>query len=104
EAPTPSEYRRRFGVEGRDLPPTPLAAIALDEPGTSAGAAGGPSAALREAAAVYRSRRDLTDRDLAETLAGSGVPGPYADLFRDLHRADPRAADRLALGVSALPE
>src|SRR5258707_1129815 len=31
EVPTPSEYRQRYGIEGRDLPPTPLAAIAVDE-------------------------------------------------------------------------
>ncbi len=102
EAPTPSEYRQRFGVEGRDLPATPLAVFV---PGDEARPVlEEESEPLREAAEVYRSSRRSSRDDLIETLAGAGVARPYADLFGDLHRADPRAADRLALGVASLPE
>ncbi len=65
------------------------------------------AAPLREAAEVYRRFREggagAGDEALTSAYASVGLRVEVADLFRDVHRTSPEAADRLARGTLALP-
>src|SRR6185437_4579322 len=66
---------------------------------------GGEGVAL--AATAYRAYRVGQADDpagLEEVFASRRVLREHADLFRDLHRSDPRSADRLARAVASLPQ
>ena len=68
------------------------------------GVAEGPDASgddLRLAATVYRASQV---GGVLAFPAESSVPSAHIELFRELHQADPRAADRLAHAVAELPE
>ena len=83
EPASPEDYRRRLGVDPGGWPRVPEGA----DPATLA-------------ARAYRSSR--RGRVLG-TDGASAAPGGPGDLFADLHRADPRGADRLAEALCGWP-
>ncbi len=64
---------------------------------------------VEKAAGVYRACRgqvlggDGAD-SLSRSLAAAGVPRGASELFRDLYRRDPDAADRLSVGLASFPK
>jgi serine/threonine protein kinase/Tfp pilus assembly protein PilF len=102
EAPAAEEYARRFGIDTAAWPGHPEAEAA---------------AGLQQAALAYRQSRAQPgnwSRSFAAACAaaaertrvlGSAAAGRLPlDLFRDLHEIDPEMADRLAEGLTELPE
>ena len=99
ERPTPSEYKNRFGLEGRDWPSSPDAQTPkILENGWDE---------MERAASVYRAyRRQGTgcQGDLDLLLESSQVPREHAELLCDLDRAEPHSAERLSEAVVGMPK
>ena len=95
----PEDYARDFGVS-TDLWPRPQPA--------SADCVVPPTQLLEEAALAYREFRlqhhAVADADVNSWCASYSGDRACAGLFRDLHRADPRAAERLARAATDWPE
>jgi serine/threonine protein kinase/predicted Zn-dependent protease len=106
EDPSPEEYRQRFDVITADWPVTLSDAGMPDRP-SAAASPGDAYDGLAHAAEVYLEQSACVGRDAAAGLERSlcSVPGgsAYADLLLDLHHADPKAAHRLAEGLTVLP-
>ena len=95
EPTSPEDYRRRFGVDPGGwarVPTGPAAPAVVAETGPVA-----------LAARAYRSSRRGGPIGFDDAATASMVPAEHADLFRDLHRADPRQADRLADALCGWP-
>src|SRR5207253_1467899 len=113
ENPAPLEYQQRFGINIANWPalcpePDRQPSVTPDpSPGTPNKYAGEPphDILLAEAALAYQ--------QMCSCQAGAahvGLPwdhilsnGEHAQVFEDLHRADPRAAERLAQAVTRMP-
>src|SRR5262249_19752324 len=122
EKPTPAEYQKRFGIVFvEDAAPVPgPARHRQDEPTWRDGKPlTGPaslalppvtdrSAALAQAGRSYRdycASHPGNGVDLLESWCDSYAAGPEnAQLFRDVHRCDPKAANRLAEALTTMPE
>ena len=109
EAPTPAEYLRRFGIEGRGWPSTPASPPRNPEVGPSRAPPKPPSDGAAEmecAASVYRAyrQRGLGDPEELDAMFDSfDVSRAHAELLRSLDRTDPHAAERLAEALAGLP-
>jgi serine/threonine protein kinase/tetratricopeptide (TPR) repeat protein len=113
EDPSPLDYRQRFGMEALDWPASPFngAIRGGDSPTPEHESRtlreGGEEEGVALAARAYRSYRlGLAEQSagLEDVFASHRVSRDHAALFRDLHRSDPREADRLAHAVADLPE
>jgi serine/threonine protein kinase/Tfp pilus assembly protein PilF len=121
ESPSPAEYQKRFGISigfwprpDKGASDTPLAL----PPGKSARAekAAAPTQpprspdesfradSLVEAAAAYRHFREGGPNASIDSWCASVDGSIAANLFRDVHRYDPKAAERLARAVKTMPE
>jgi eukaryotic-like serine/threonine-protein kinase len=114
EDPSPLEYRRRFAVDCLEWPSSALNGLIPEreprgpDPRTNDAIeeAEGDNEEALQAASAYRSYRISQADDpagLEAMFASRRVSRGHADLFRDLHRSDPRVADRLARAVEELP-
>jgi hypothetical protein len=109
EAPTHAEYLRRFGIEVRGWPPSPVGSCPSPEgpipaPELSLPAEGTPG--MERAASAYRAYRQRgpgRPEELDSLLDSFHVPRAHAELLRSLDRTDPHAAERLAEALAGLP-
>jgi serine/threonine protein kinase/tetratricopeptide (TPR) repeat protein len=113
EDPSAEEYRRRYGVNTLDWPRTPthadfgqsVSSSDLSGPGDEPAAS--PFERLQELASAYlhhsRSMGQDTALELEGTLRAVSKDAGFADLFLELHDADPRVAHMLAEGFESLP-
>lgn len=99
ERPKAAEYAARFGVDTSDWPATADSSVAARAVRTLRLATLTPQA-LASAALNYRSGSHSALRPNEST---SGLRA-CADVFRELHEADPREAERVAEAVTSLPE
>jgi serine/threonine protein kinase/tetratricopeptide (TPR) repeat protein len=114
EKATPAEYQRRFGADVSTWPCLDTASAGVESAGLAQPPAGFPeadqglhSALLAEAAMVYQD----WCRDRAGSVDAAGKPSwvgfegswEHAELFDELHHADPIVAERLAKAMTAMP-
>jgi serine/threonine protein kinase/regulator of sirC expression with transglutaminase-like and TPR domain len=107
EAPSLGDYERAYGVDVADrprpalpgLPAPPLERHPLAQRGSS-------SSSLETVARAYQRFRRQPDQDRDVSAALDAFPADFevAELFGEMHRSDPKAADRLAQAVVSLPE
>lgn len=109
EAPTPAEYRRRFGVDGHDWPLFPtsssqrIADVASSLGRTSKGDGTEEMERAASAYRAYRRQAPVHTESLNSLLESFQVPAAHAELLRSLDRTDPHAAERLADALTGLP-
>jgi serine/threonine protein kinase/Flp pilus assembly protein TadD len=114
ENPRPDDYKRRYGVSTAGWPPPFLEGdkrprlIPCSEPGQ-------PTRAREELTRVARAYREFRNAPPTQAAVNapwnwegeapveSGAASEPTDLFRDLHRADPEAADRLSRALTSFP-
>jgi eukaryotic-like serine/threonine-protein kinase len=111
EDPSPIEYRRRFGAATLDWPSSFLDSLDGDAdalaPGSPLPSGDEIVPGLVTAATAYREYRGNQTGDPADLVAlfsSRRIPSEPAELFEDLDRSDPKAADRLASAVVSFPE
>jgi serine/threonine protein kinase/tetratricopeptide (TPR) repeat protein len=109
EAPTPSEYLGRFGIEVGGWPQSPAEASRSSERPSPAPEPAPPVDGMTEmeraasAYRVFRQRGPVCPDGLDLLLDSFRVPEAHAELLRSLDRTDPRAAERLAEALAGLP-
>src|SRR5262249_54104251 len=125
ESPSPADYQRQFGVTTADWPAahekprSRLRMLADAQAAVNISTAETPvysqpktlapaQSAFAEVAQAYREYRrrqhPQDNDDLEAWLSVFHGPGEHARVFQELHRANPRAASRLAEAVTNLPE
>ncbi len=104
---SPGEPGRRDDVMGGDGPEGEEDDPRPDKRGMESGGDTPPLGEMERAALAYRDfrlRHDERDTTALESWCASFSGGDdHARLFRDVHLSDPRAADLLARGLTALP-
>ncbi len=108
DPPESEPWRRSAGaLAGADTGrPAPVRTVHGAWPGRPADEAADARARIREAAELYRRFRAGGGGDgqaLTSVYASVGMPPEAADFFRDVHRSNPEAADRLARATLAMP-
>ncbi len=100
ERPTRVEFAERFGVLVGDWPEF-TATVVVPEARASQDQGGPPTADLIQAARTYRLQSVAPE----EAPSAAEFRGPAeAEVFHDLHRADPAGADLLARAMTTMPE
>jgi serine/threonine protein kinase/tetratricopeptide (TPR) repeat protein len=112
EDPSPLEYRRRYGADTLDWPSSFLESLecesvehnsAPDDLLPPGGDIAGDVAKAATAYCEYRQGQIGDEAGLDAAFSSRGIAPAPAELFRDLSRGDPRAADRLARAMTGLP-
>lgn len=125
ESPSPSEYRRAFGVQtdswpaAYEKPRSRLRLVAEAQEAANVSTAETPAngkaktlgptqAAFADVARAYeeyrRRQQPQNTDDLDQWLSRLHGSGEHARVFQELHRSDPKAASRLAQAVINLPD
>lgn len=97
-------FRLNLEDERPDSPSSNFIREGRDPSSVARGAA--PEGATERAALAYRAYRQGRDdgpSELEALFASRQIPREQAELFGDLHRSDPRKADKLAHAVTSLP-
>jgi serine/threonine protein kinase len=116
ENPLPAEYEERYSVDTSAWPLAPFSALGASRPADSRTSRflaaerrenAGASSLEEVALSYHEHRRDhgLDDPSALDAWRDSFPDRrEYAQLFRDVHRSDPDAANRLARAIANLPE